>query len=140
MPMNSKWIKNFCLLVCLLLLATHLQAQSVSRMSVEISFEKGGITGVCLLRKEEQTVSGTIMNEFGIKVFDFVYYRQRDKLRLFNVIKMLDKWYIRRVVRRDLKQVLPHLPPVSEYRYENRKRHIHYLFTPLPTTEDEATE
>lgn len=140
MPMNSKWIKNFCLLVCLLLLATDLQAQSVSRMSVEISFEKGGITGVCLLRKEEQTVSGTIMNEFGIKVFDFVYYPQRDKLRLFNVIEMLDKWYIRRVVRRDLKQVLPHLPPVSEYRYENRKRHIHYLFTPLPTTEDEATE
>ena len=138
--MNSKWIKNLCLLVCLLLLATDLQAQSVSRMSVEISFEKGGITGVCLLRKEEQTVSGTIMNEFGIKVFDFVYYPQRDKLRLFNVIEMLDKWYIRRVVRRDLKQVLPHLPPVSEYRYENRKRHIHYLFTPLPTTEDEATE
>ena len=138
--MNSKWIKNLCLLVCLLLLATDLQAQSVSRMSVEISFEKGGITGVCLLRKEEQTVSGTIMNEFGIKVFDFVYYRQRDKLRLFNVIEMLDKWYIRRVVRRDLKQVLPDLPPVSEYRYENRKRHIHYLFTPLPTTEDEATE
>ena len=90
--MNSKWIKNLCLLVCLLLLATDLQAQSVSRMSVEISFEKGGITGVCLLRKEEQTVSGTIMNEFGIKVFDFVYYRQRDKLRLFNVIEMLDKW------------------------------------------------
>ena len=140
MPMNSKWIKSFCLLVCLLLLATDLQGQSVSRMSVEISFEKGGITGVCLLRKEEQTVSGTIMNEFGIKVFDFVYYRQRDKLRLFNVIEMLDKWYIRRVVRRDLKQVLSHLPPVSEYRYENRKRHIHYLFTPLPTTEDEATE
>ena len=138
--MNSKWIKNLCLLVCLLLLATDLQAQSVSGMSVEISFEKGGITGVCLLRKEEQTVSGTIMNEFGIKVFDFVYYPQRDKLRLFNVIEMLDKWYIRRVVRRDLKQVLPHLPPVSEYRYENRKRHIHYLFTPLPTTEDEATE
>ena len=138
--MNSKWIKNLCLLVCLLLLATDLQAQSVSRMSVEISFEKGGITGVCLLRKAEQTVSGTIMNEFGIKVFDFVYYPQRDKLRLFNVIEMLDKWYIRRVVRRDLKQVLPHLPPVSEYRYENRKRHIHYLFTPLPTTEDEATE
>ena len=140
MPMNSKWIKNLCLQMCLLLLATDLQAQSVSRMSVEISFEKGGITGVCLLRNEEQTVSGTIMNEFGIKVFDFVYYRQRDKLRLFNVIEMLDKWYIRRVVRRDLKQVLPHLPPVSEYRYENRKRHIHYLFTPLPTTEDEATE
>ena len=140
MPMNSKWIKNLCLQVCLLLLATDLQAQSVSRMSVEISFEKGGITGICLLRKEEQTVSGTIMNEFGIKVFDFVYYPQRDKLRLFNVIEMLDKWYIRRVVRRDLKQVLPHLPPVSEYRYENRKRHIHYLFTPLPTTEDEATE
>lgn len=138
--MNSKWIKNLCLQMCLLLLATDLQAQSVSRMSVEISFEKGGITGVCLLRNEEQTVSGTIMNEFGIKVFDFVYYRQRDKLRLFNVIEMLDKWYIRRVVRRDLKQVLPHLPPVSEYRYENRKRHIHYLFTPLPTTEDEATE
>lgn len=138
--MNSKWIKNLCLQVCLLLLATDLQAQSVSRMSVEISFEKGGITGICLLRKEEQTVSGTIMNEFGIKVFDFVYYPQRDKLRLFNVIEMLDKWYIRRVVRRDLKQVLPHLPPVSEYRYENRKRHIHYLFTPLPTTEDEATE
>ena len=95
-----------------------------------IETDKGYVSGICFLSEEGDTVKGSIFNEFGISVLDFTYLRSRQKVRLENVIKMLDKWYIKRVLRKDLVQVLENLQRgLSSYR--NEKYHILYQFTRL---------
>ena len=72
-----------------------------------IKFRGQEITAICVL-EFHQGIVGTVVNHFGVKVFDFIYpdSGEKKKLRLFNVIKPLNKWYIRRVLRRDLTFVL----------------------------------
>ena len=66
------------------------------------------ITGLCIIStSKENGIVGTIVNEFGIKVFDFTYCD--GKARILNVIAPLDKWYIRKVLRRDFRFILSNI-------------------------------
>ena len=47
----------------------------------------------------DNIIVGTIVNEFGVKVFDFSY--ANGKVKIFNVIHQLDKWFIKRILRKD---------------------------------------
>ena len=76
-----------------------------------------------------------MINEFGAKAFDFTY--TNGKVKVLNVVAFLDKWYIRRVLRRDLKHILPTLPPDKESYY--KRRWISYTFTPM-TSDNEADQ
>ena len=109
-------------------------------MTVEITFNKGYITGLCLLNTENDTTYGTIMNEFGIKVFDFVYREPSKKIKLLHLMPMLNKWYIKRVLKKDMRNIIPHLLESAAYEYRNEKYNIHYLFTPLVQTSDAVTQ
>jgi len=91
---------------------------------------RGYVSGLLLLRCEDQTVKGSLFNEFGITALDFTYDRRKDKVRLHSVVKMMDRWYIRRVLRRDLREVMKRLEQGDSI-YENSKHHIHYKFTPM---------
>lgn len=84
--------------------AQALQAQSVQsqKYSVSIDMDRAHITGICVLRDTGDEVVGSLINEFGIKAFDFVYDKRKDKTKLKNVIKMLNKWYIKKVLCTDL--------------------------------------
>ena len=55
--------------------AQALQAQSVQsqKYSVSIDMDRAHITGICVLRDKGDEVVGSLINEFGIKAFDFVY-------------------------------------------------------------------
>lgn len=79
------------------------QAQDVRRYNAYITFPKGSMTGICLLRMDD---SGdgvmSVVNEFGIKAFDATYSASSGKVKMLNVVKMLDRWYIRRTVSADL--------------------------------------
>lgn len=50
-------------------------------------------------------IAGTIVNEFGIRAFDFTMNRDRRHVKLLNVMKPLDKCLIRKAIARDLKRL-----------------------------------
>ena len=123
-------------ILLLWLSAASLSAQG-RRWTVELSFKKAAITGLCIIDTVEQQPRGAILNEFGIKMVDFVCM-PNGKVKLYNLVPMLNKWYIRRVLRHDLEQIVPQLVTRDSLTYENPKRHITYRFKPLKPTEDET--
>lgn len=86
---------------------------------------------------------GSAINEFGIKGFDFILDKQKGKVKLRNVVKFLDKWYIKRVLRADLALLLRESNTPRQMRkrkldivdgriiLENHRYHITYQFKPL---------
>ena len=116
-------------LILALLLLSSLQTMP-QRYSAYIGLPRGYVSGILVLRQEEEAVKGSLFNEFGITALDFTYHRPKDKVKLHTVVKMLDRWYIRRVLRRDLREVLKRLEQGDSI-YEDRRYHINYKFTPL---------
>jgi len=119
-------------LILVLLLWSSLQAvpQPHLRYSAYIELPRGYVSGMLVLHHEEETVKGSLFNEFGITALDFTYCRRKDKVKLHSVVKMMDKWYIRRVLRRDLREVLKRIEQGDSI-YEDKRYHINYKFTPL---------
>ena len=117
-------------LLLVLLLLSSLQAFS-QRYSAYISMPRGYVSGMLVLLREDESVKGSLFNEFGITALDFTYDRRKDKVKLHSVVKMMDRWYIRRVLRRDLREVLKGLEQGDSI-YEDKRYHINYKFTPMP--------
>lgn len=59
------------------------------------------ITGICLARQTDDGLVGSVVNEFGIHFFDFTC--QNNRVKVSNVFPAMNKWYIRRVLRSDLR-------------------------------------
>ena len=117
------------------------------RYNAVIEMKKGYMSGICILLNDGGVVKGSLFNEFGISALDFTYQPDKQKVKLLSVIKMLDKWYIKRVLRKDLVQLMTKLRQgAGEYKDEKYK--INYKFTLLEekqetndtTTKDDATE
>jgi hypothetical protein len=49
---------------------------------------------------------GTVVNEFGINAFDFVYNKEKQEVKLIDVISFIDKWYIKKALKEDLEALL----------------------------------
>ena len=102
----------------------------------QIEMAKGYVSGTCIMVREGNVIKGSIFNEFGISAMDFSYDADREKVKLHSVIGMLDRWYIRRVLKKDLRLVVQQLKQ-GKSEYENEKRHIKYSFVPtVNETED----
>jgi len=71
---------------------------------LELSTPKAEITGIYIVKRVDGQWRGTIINEFGVKVLDFVSAPHGCELK--NVIPMLDKWYIKRVVASDIRFIM----------------------------------
>lgn len=132
-----------CFLFISLLSAISMQAQSVlpsqegecRQYSAYIEMPRGYISGVCVLLKEDAVIKGSMFNEFGISSLDFTYYPERRKVKLHHVVKMMDKWYIRRVLRKDIARLLLSMDE-GKTEYKNERRHITYQLNPM---ENETT-
>ena len=103
-------------------------------------------TGLCIISQQaDSTLVGTIVNELGVKAFDFTY--ANGKAKVLNVIAPLNKWYIRKVLRGDMSFFLSNINKGQDA--DKKKRHlrlmpngnidvsndrfkIKYTFTPLP--------
>ncbi len=106
------------------------------RCSATVELPRGYLSGICVLRNEGPAVRGCLFNEFGISALAFTYMPARQKVKIDYVAGKLNKWYIRRVLRRDLLQLMANLRRgVGTYR--NARRHIDYRFTPLPDATEE---
>lgn len=106
------------------------------RSTAMIEMPKGYVSGICVMYNDGENVKASIFNEFGISAIDFVYNPAKDKVKLESVIKMLNKWYIRKLLKSDLRKVIHSLQQgVGEYRNERYK--IDYKFSRLQDDTEE---
>ena len=102
------------------------------RYDAYIQLPRAYVSGICMLR-EGDSVKGSLFNEFGITALDFTYCLRKQKIKLHSVMPMMDKWYIRRVLKKDLRQLMARLQQ-GETQYQNERRHITYQLTPAHDT------
>ena len=127
-----------CLLFISLLSVTRLHAQTTfpssegerCKYAAYIDMKGAYLSGICILLKEDGVIKGCLFNEFGVTALDFTYQPERKKVKLHHVIQMMDKWYIRRVLRKDMAQVMEGLQN-GRSDYQNERRKIMYQFTPI---------
>jgi len=68
------------------------------RIGLRSSFNS--ISGICFLKKKDSEWRGTLMNEMGAKIFDFIV--TDTKCELLNVIPLMNRPYIIKTVANDL--------------------------------------
>ena len=102
-----------------------------------IEMPKGSVSGICIMVNEGDTVRGAVVNEFGITALDFTYTAADDKVKLSSVVAMLDKWYIRNVLSKDLRELL-HSLRQGTATYNDDKYHITYTLSPMVPETDGA--
>lgn len=111
--------------------------------TVQMNVRGREVTGICVVElRPGGEVVGTMMSDFGTKIFDFVH---RDgKTKVLNLMKPIDRWYIRRVLRRDFGFIITKLlcrrvdtpvkgrtasvMPDGSVTVTNRRFKIQYLF------------
>lgn len=76
-----------------------------TRYIVAITFKNASFSGICVVKNIGTQMAGTIVNEFGIRAFDFTMSQDRRRVKLLNVMKPLDKCLIRKAIARDLKRL-----------------------------------
>lgn len=109
------------------------------KYNATIEMKKGYLSGICILIRDKDGYKGSIFNEFGISVLDFTYQPVTGKVKLENIIQLLDKWYIKRLLKQDLSQVIKNLQKGISI-YDNKKYKIHYQFTELKETMEDKEE
>lgn len=99
------------------------------------------LTGVLIVKHAGGEWRGSLINEFGIKAFDFIAGK---KCRLLNTLPLLNKWYVRRTIESDLSFLFraaqggeavkgKRLTPQAggAFRLQNERRKVEYFFQPL---------
>lgn len=111
----------------------------IAKYNLVMSYKDAGITGLCYMRCDSLTVKGSVINEFGVKAFDFIFERESDKLKLQNVIGFFNKWYIKRTIKSDWSKLFKQQNKKSKTRLnvkndtitlDNTKRKIKYTLVP----------
>lgn len=115
------------------------------RQAFEIEMDRGYLSGILITVDRGNEIAGSMVNEFGISAIDFKYDKESQKVKLTNVVKFLDKWYIRRVLAEDLGLCIRTLYGIDgklprKHRVsildetvviDNDSRNLHYRFSPL---------
>lgn len=110
-----------------------------AKYSAYIDMPQGYVSGVCVLFNEGTVIRGSLFNEFGITALSFSYDIKKEKIKLYSVVKLMDKWYIKKILKKDLKQLMKCLQK-GESVYQDEKYHITYSFSTLNTEEEYDTE
>ena len=77
-----------------------------ARQQFHVTIEARGaeITGICVVKPlDDGSFRGAIVNEFGVHALDFSVTADRRRVRLHNVAPMLNRWYLKRILRKDLR-------------------------------------
>ncbi len=100
-------------------------AQERETYNIGIETSRWRVTGVCAVLYGRDSVSACVFNEFGLTVLDFTYFPERGKVKLDGLTPFLDKWYIRKVIRKDLARLMRSLP-AEKAGYTDSRRGITY--------------
>lgn len=125
-----RYLVFISLAIMLLVSAKAIANDGSKQYNALIEMPKGSVSGICMLVQEGDTIKGAIVNEFGITAMDFYFFTNKGKVKLKHVIAMLDKWYIKKVLRKDLRELM-HALKQGEYVYVNKRHHITYTLTPI---------
>lgn len=114
------------------------------KYNMSIQRKEMNITGICMMRSTGNDIIGSVVNEFGIKAFDFDYNIDKKKVKLNNVVGFINKWYIRKILKGDLKYLFSYgknmekdknrdliIGADKSIEMDNNKFHLKYVFTPL---------
>ena len=114
------------------------------KYNMSIQRKEMNITGICMMRRTGNDIIGSVVNEFGIKAFDFDYNIDKKKVKLNNVVEFINKWYIRKILKGDLKYLFSYgknmekdtnrdviIGADKSIEMDNNKFHLKYVFTPL---------
>lgn len=105
------------------------------RCEMMIEMPKAYVSGMLIMHKpSEGVVNASMVNEFGISLMDFCYEEKKEKIKFYSLTDKLNKWYIRKTLAKDLKQVLRAMQD-GAHEYINSKRKIKYSFQPANETE-----
>ena len=110
-----------------------------TKYATTIELSKGYLSGITIMVREAEAYHGVLFNEFGITALEFTYQPQTKKVELIEVIAMLDKWYIRRVLKNDLQHVMENLMKGNPT-YKDEKYHISYKFSVMSNDENASIE
>lgn len=118
-----------CLLCSSIAVMAQLPTNAGERMRYDVNIEmpKGYISGLCVMSYDDNILKGVLVNEFGVTAMSYTYDKTKDKVKLISVIDMLNKWYIRRTLRHDLREVIHGLHNGNST-YINEKHRIKYQF------------
>jgi len=110
---------------------------SKARYAATIEMGKGYVSGIFVLAVDDEGkgYKGVLFNEFGITAMELTYGGPGTKVKFQHVIKMLDKWYIKRVLRKDMAHVIDHIFNGFST-YQDEKYHITYKFVKLEDCDD----
>ena len=98
------------------------------KYATTIELPNGYLSGISVIKRETLCYRGVLFNEFGITALEFTYDAYKKKIRFVQLIAMLNKWYIRRLLKKDLPYVMENLfRGISTYK--NEKYHIIYQFS-----------
>lgn len=101
------------------------------------------ITGIAIVKHVNDSIKGVLINEFGIKALAFAVSPDRQQVSLSQLMPMIDKWYVRRVLKSDIKFLFNATAGTKSGNYElvmtddggvsltNTKYRITYTFTPI---------
>lgn len=118
-------------------------AEGICLLNATFDFRGHNLTSLCMLKNDDDFVKGSVINEFGVKAFDFEFNKAKRKCKLLNVMPFLNKWYIKRVIRQDLAFLLTSTSPQENSRrsisktsegevvLRNLRQRLTYTFTPL---------
>lgn len=75
------------------------------RYTVAITYKNASFSGICVVKRMDGIIAGSVVNEFGIRAFDFKMSGNRRRVKLLNAMKSLDKCLIRKAIAHDLKKL-----------------------------------
>lgn len=129
-----------------------IHASPLQKHTFQIETSNGFVSGVLLVSENDENINGSMINEFGVSAIDFSYSKKKQKVKLLNVVSFLDKWYIKQVLKKDIKyclHILYGVPFKKKHSYEvaatedsvsiiNLRRHLKYTFSSIH--EDDTEE
>ena len=95
-----------------------------------INMPKAYISGICVMANDGERVNGSIFNEFGLSMLSFSYLIEKDKVKILSAMKMINKWYIKRILRKDLLGVIKCLQN-NNTTYEDTRHNINIIIKPM---------
>lgn len=103
--------------------------------NILIEMPKGYVSGICVLVNYGDTISGAVINEFGITLMGFQYVVHNDKVKMSTVVAVIDKWYIEKTLANGIKGFLAALRN-GESVFVDDKHNITFTLTPIKTRKD----
>ena len=85
------------------------------------------ISGLLIMQYAESDIKAAMVNDFGVSLMEFTYQPQKQKVKLHYVMAAMNKWYIKRTLRSDIKQII-NMIQQGDTVYVNEKRNIQYHF------------